>query len=64
MKNLATDLVEKARDRVRPVEVKGLKLADRALARLHGDVRRRLGEIELETHAATRPANRPTASAS
>lgn len=51
MKNIATDLVEKARDRVRPVQVKGLKLADRALSRLHGDVRRRLDEIELEVQA-------------
>lgn len=63
MKNIATELVEKARDRVRPVEVKGLKLADRALSRIHGDVRRRLDEIELQAHAA--PAHvEPTRAAS
>lgn len=52
-KNIATDLVDKARDRVRPVGLKGLKLADRALTRIQGDVRRRLDEIELEAQAPT-----------
>jgi hypothetical protein len=46
MKNLATDLVGKARERVRPMEVKTLKLADRTLSRLRSDLRRRLEALE------------------
>ena len=46
MKNLATDLVGKARERVRPMEVKTLKLADRTLSRLRSDLKRRIDALD------------------